>query len=99
MRITLENERSNRGDRSPSVDISKSDQKSDYSSTKGRSMPPTMSNTSSFNDEEFDDAVLVSRNDAFPPFIHKYPQTLSNGSMVLIGDGEDSKKFSTCRES
>mmetsp|Transcript_6036 Transcript_6036/g.8829 ORF Transcript_6036/g.8829 Transcript_6036/m.8829 type:complete len:381 (+) Transcript_6036:165-1307(+) len=101
LRITLENERSNRGNRFPPVDISKSDQKSDYSSTKGRSMSPSMSKTSSFKDEEFDDAVLVSKNDAFPPFIHKYPQTLSNGSMVLIGgsDGEDFKKFCTDRES
>jgi hypothetical protein len=46
-------------------------------------------------DDEFGDVVLVSKSDASDDlpqeslrYVQKYPQTLSNGSIVLIGNDE-----------
>jgi hypothetical protein len=62
-----------------------------------RNFGETMNNSipkESFKDDEFDDAVLVSKCEALAPFVQKYPQTLSNGSIVLIGnEGGDLEQY------
>lgn len=83
MRIALEHERSTK--KKIQTDLKNGRiEKMDYTITK-----------ECLKDDEFGDVVLVSKSDAsddFPQenlrYVQKYPQTLSNGSIVLIGNDE-----------
>jgi hypothetical protein len=79
MHITLEHER--RTEKRTAPDLKDGNlEEMGYSSTKEY-----------LKDDEFGDAVFVSKCDASddlpkdnPAYVQKYPQTLSNGSIVLI---------------
>ncbi len=83
MRITLEHERRTKKRTAPDLKNG-SLEEMDYSSTKEY-----------LKDDEFGDAVFVSKcdvSDDLPQdnstYVQKYPQTLSNGSIVLIGNDQ-----------
>ena len=94
LRIKLENERRNQhkgpGDHESADDkpvVASSSLRPD-SSKKCSDFRPLIPRKSSCKEYDVDDTVYVSKEDALPPFVQKYPQTLSNGSLVLIGADE-----------